>query len=132
MINKKETVMEGDPMDLATVLKETGMKPVGQFSMAGGELDLELGEAHEKKGVYLFVVDGQVKYVGETKKGLKKRLYGYTNPGPSQLTNIRVNSELKNVLSGGKKAEIWFLEIKHWETELIERFRPEWNLALKG
>jgi len=119
-------------MDLKTVLKETEMTEVGRCSLTGDLLDFELSEAHEKKGVYLFVIDDQVKYVGETKKGLKKRLYGYKNPGPSQLTNIRVNAELKKSLSGGKTAEIWFLEIKHWETELIERFRPEWNMALKG
>ncbi len=119
-------------MDIKTVLKEIGMTPVGQCSMTGDKLDFELKEAHEKKGVYIFVIDDQVKYVGETKKGLRTRLYGYKNPGPSQLTNIRVNAELKKSLSGGKMAEIWFLEVKHWETELIMKFRPEWNMALKG
>ena len=37
-----------------------------------------------------------IKYIGQTSRSLKERMYGYKNPGPTQTTNIYVNKQIKN------------------------------------
>jgi excinuclease UvrABC nuclease subunit len=61
-----------------------------------------------KSGVYLYrkkdgLKFGRLKgssdilYIGKTrgKRGLRQRLYQYLNPGPTQWTNLRINSHMK-------------------------------------
>jgi len=50
-------------------------------------------------GVYAFVMDGVVVYVGVATGGLKGRLYGYQRPGIGQQTNLRLNDVIKTELA---------------------------------
>ena len=52
--------------------------------------------------LYAFISEGNVNYIGKTIQPLKGRMYGYENPGPTQLTNIRVNKKIGELLSQGK------------------------------
>jgi len=51
--------------------------------------------------LYAYVINRQIKYIGQTVMELKQRLYGYKKPGPTQSTNIRLNELIKNVIIDG-------------------------------
>jgi hypothetical protein len=112
---------------------QVGFRIVGEFFESNGALDYRLWESQGDVGIYVFVIDDEVKYVGETKltMGLERRIYGYKKPDPSQKTNQRVNSLLMQELRKRKKPQIWFFRMQHLETEIIRRLQPEWNKTLK-
>jgi hypothetical protein len=77
----------------------------GGFTFAGcwiltaaGEIALDRPVAKEA-GVYAFAIDERVMYVGVATIGLAKRLYFYTKPGITQLTNVRLNRMIKSELA---------------------------------
>ena len=105
-------------------------------------LDFKLSQSNtEKKVLYAFVENNIIHYIGKTDNTLEKRMNGYKNAGCSQRTNIRVQSEIKNLLKSTKQIEIYcFVDksnYKHkWikirlsagiEDNLIESFKPTWN-----
>lgn len=110
-----------------------GFQQVGEFYLDHGEIDFELEKMEKETGIYVFVVNDSVKYVGETKVkgGLKKRIYHYKNLGPSQKTNIRLNKKIKEGLEKGQNFEIWFYNLDHLEKELISELTPDWNQSLQ-
>ena len=57
-------------------------------------------------GVYAFVVDGTVAYVGLTTNGLQPRLDQYRRGHARQRTNARVNKLIGETLSSGKQVKI--------------------------
>lgn len=59
-------------------------------------------------GIYRFRFIGRDSdgvYVGEASQ-LKRRGYHYSRPGPSQMTNIRLNAEMREHLSAGGQIEV--------------------------
>jgi hypothetical protein len=52
-------------------------------------------------GVYAFVKDGTVMYVGVATMGLAKRIYFYAKPGISQRTSLRLNETIRAELQTG-------------------------------
>ena len=132
-------------------LNRLGFKRVGQFYTTNNNLGYKLYSSEYATGVYIFLVDGKVKYVGETKRNLKTRMNGYKNPGPTQMTNQRIKDKLVEEIKRGKTVEIWFIPDSHIrslkvilagekgrkevvaDAKLLERFiingfTPEWNL----
>ena len=92
----------------------------------------------DKKGVFIFTVDGTVVYVGMTNDSLKKvimRTYGIIIPRKlhkdGQLTACRLSAFLNK--NHNKKIELWFIEcddkekIKQIKNELIDEYKPEIN-----
>ena len=70
-------------------LTDIGFEEIGAWKLSAGGLTLELNSMKDAKpALYAFIIDNDVKYVGKTIQPLSKRLYGYLNPGESQLTNI--------------------------------------------
>jgi hypothetical protein len=84
---------------------------------------------------------GIVLYVGKTVQPLKKRMYGYQNPGPTQSTNIKGNKNIGDLLAGRKQVEIYALPdngLLHFgvfhinlaaglEDSIVKMLFPEWN-----
>lgn len=133
-------------------LKDLGFEPSAELVLLGDEVKLNVIRFSSEKGVYAMVLGGVVKYVGQTKMNFYRRIYGYSNPGPSQQTNIRVNELLRKALRGtpNRKCEVWFIpdariergRFKLWlgettlegspdqmilERVLIQALDPEWN-----
>ena len=99
-----------------------------------------------KKGVYIFMVDGEVKYVGRCLDDFEKRIsreYGHIYPSDcclvhGQQTNCHINHELNDAFVSGKRVEIGILPIKddaiirQTETDIINQMRqtlPFWNIS---
>ncbi|MGQ4878884.1 DUF7662 domain-containing protein [Billgrantia sp. LNSP4103-1] len=62
----------------------------------------------DSAGLYRFRLLGAGQsrhYIGETVR-LRRRFSHYTNPGPSQMTNIRINALLREHLEAGDRIEI--------------------------
>jgi len=98
-------------------------------------------ESDSRNVLYAFVAGSEVLYVGKTTQPLKKRLYGYQNPGPTQYTNIKGNKLISEILVSGKDVEIFALPdhgLLHFgdfhinlaaglEDSLIAKLQPKWN-----
>ena len=119
-----------------------GFKDIGIWSILDDELSYSLVEGHKARCVlYSFVVNDDVKYIGKTTMELQRRLYGYKKPGPTQITNIKNNVNIKKELNGGKEVGIYALidakpllykniEVNlaaGLEDYLINKLVPDWN-----
>lgn len=93
------------------------------------------------KGVYGFAKNGVALYVGVATMGLAKRLYSYSKPGGSQLTNIRLNGLIRSELLTTSVIEIYTAEPPdlEWnglpihgsaglELGLIRKYALPWNM----
>ena len=88
-------------------LLEIGFQIVGDWSIREGEIVFELTRMMaDKKILYSFVTDGEVKYIGKSIRSLSSRMYGYQRPGPTQRTNIRNQANIKALLGQGKTVDI--------------------------
>jgi hypothetical protein len=128
-------------------LLKLGFRHVGDFSLREQEVQFSLTECKHEKGVYAFLDNQKIVYVGVTKNTLYARMNGYKNPGPSQKTNKRIKPRI--VQTG--KVQIYFLpedeiveftmEIRRngaekqiradlgtFECFLISMFKPKWNI----
>jgi hypothetical protein len=98
------------------------------------------GEIPKEAGVYAYALDGMIVYIGVATIGLKKRVYFYGKPGPSQPTNLRINDLISKALA--KKREVELLVVVPGTTEwnglpvdlasglehgLIKKYLPPWN-----
>jgi len=133
-------------------LKRLGFQKVGDFFIINDELSFRLIDFQKDTGVYLFLIDRKIKYVGVTQNELQRRIYGYKNPGPSQRTNQRIKKKLLAQLQRMKTCTIWFMpenkiqelkvllvraksqkevlvDLKLLERLMITTFKPKWNLA---
>ena len=87
-------------------------------------------------GVYLWVADGQIIYIGET-AGLQRRFnVGYGNISPrncyshGQSTNCKMNKVVFGSYERGKPVSIYFYittEYKHVEQELLRKIHTPYN-----
>jgi hypothetical protein len=65
---------------------------------------LRFPEVAEVPGVYRFDL-GDRAYIGEADR-LRRRFAHYRNPGPSQSTNIRLNTVMLDLLTGGGPIDV--------------------------
>ena len=123
-------------------LTDIGFQNAGYWKLNGDQLELELTRLSDAKNVlYGFVSNDEVKYIGKTASTLEKRLYGYKYPGPTQSTNIKNNTNIKNILEAGEAVDIWVLPdngllsfggyrislAAGLEDSLISSIVPPWN-----
>jgi len=123
-------------------LLEIGFELAGHWSINDGTLTLELSRHSKQSNVlYAFTVDGEVKYVGKTTQTLRKRLYGYCNPGVSQSTNQRNHRLIREMLECGSAVDVLALPdnaLMHYgqfhlnlaaglEDSIISTLKPDWN-----
>lgn len=108
------------------MLSKHGEGPFCRFSIDGGTWP----------GVYVWMVDGVVVYIGETENLEKRFNMGYGNISPrncfagGQSTNCKMNRIVLMLYEQGKEVEIYFchtLDHKRIERELIASISPIYN-----
>lgn len=140
LVPRLESVNHGLVIDQ---LKNLGFEKVGFWTYDNNELTFDLdSNSKEKKILYAFVVEGEIKYIGKSVQTLQKRIYLYKNGHNSQKTNFRINAKLVEILSTSDKVDIYAfiskiplfysdIEINlaaGLEDGMIEKFNPEWNI----
>ncbi len=141
--------LQGDLMIDFQEIRNLNFTIAGQFDLSDSRLSFSLNKKYGS-GVYVFVVNGTVSYVGVTDMNLHQRMNGYKNPGPSQITNQRLNPMLVGAVKEHGSVPIWFLpthavgsltasmasvgfrkelraDARTLERFLIAWFEPEWN-----
>lgn len=123
-------------------LTDIGFRKVGEWKIINGAIAPNLTELSNSANIlYAFASNGEVLYVGKTTQPLKKRMYGYQNPGPTQNTNIKVNRLIVELISNGKNIEIYAFpdDGNHrvgvfrlnlaagLEDSMISILKPKWN-----
>jgi hypothetical protein len=135
-----------DQVNLGPVgrLESMGFRRAGQWELKAGNLKCSLQDCADAKNVlYAFVCNHSVLYVGKSIQTLKKRMYGYSRPGPTQRTNIKGNAFLKKLISAGDEVLVYALPdngllfyggfhvnlAAGLEDSLIAQLKPAWNGA---
>ena len=127
------------------VLTDAGFQFLGEWTH-DPESQIRLdAKAPPAPGVYAFVVDDIVVYVGLTLSGLKTRLDQYRRGHKGQRTSLRINGRISQTLHEGKKVKVLVAtpEPQEWqelpvntaaglEAGLIEMIRPSWNIRGAG
>lgn len=123
-------------------LVDIGFQPVGAWSLSGDTLELTLYALQNAfPALYAFIVNGEVKYVGKTRRPLGKRLYGYQKPGATQPTNQRNHGSIIAALGLGLCVDVFaFVDDQQehvgrfrldraagLEDDIIATLRPDWN-----
>lgn len=89
-----------------------------------------------ESGVYIFTVNYQIVYVGETVDIHRRIQAGYSNISPKncfeggQHTNCRINNAILEAIRNQEQIALWALvtkDRKQQEAELINNCAPEWN-----
>lgn len=125
----------------ASALLHAGFLSIGEWTLTlKGELKLDAKPPTEP-GVYAFVVDDAVVYVGLTINGLKTRLDQYRVGHRRQSTNARVKALIIETLSNGQRVTVLVAMPApvEWnglpvntaaglEAGLIQMSRPVWNI----
>ncbi len=121
---------------------QIGFKKVGFWTLSGETISLHIDEESASKNVlYSFVIDDEPKYVGKTTQALKKRMYSYEKPDPTQSTNIKNNHLIKDALKENSKVELFVLPdhgLLHFgefhinlaaglEDSIVRTLSPQWN-----
>lgn len=149
---KRKSIAEHTPADTANgadaapvsswdSLLRAGFLFIGEWVL-GNEGAIFLGTAAPvDSGVYAFVVDDMVKYVGLTQRGLRHRFGKFGSRFLRHNTKARVEVLIAETLDSGKRVKVLVAtpEPLDWnglpvhthaglEAGLIAAMRPEWNL----
>ncbi|WP_371396452.1 GIY-YIG nuclease family protein [Fretibacter rubidus] len=123
-------------------LTDIGFIPIGYWQDSDGRPTLTLHDLQNASpALYAFVENGDVLYVGKTVQALKKRLYFYESPGPTQSTNIRINANIASALEEGREIDMYgYSDIRPirigvfdlnlaaaLEDSIIKTLNPIWN-----
>lgn len=123
-------------------LIDIGFRKVGGWKQTSSGIECVLHDCADACNIlYCFVCDQTVLYVGKTVQTLKKRMYGYQNPGPTQSTNIKGNKNIHDLLADGKQVDIFALPdngLLHFgvfhinlaaglEDSIVKTLNPIWN-----
>lgn len=139
--SKTASLPTAKPILTKSYLLTCGFKLCASWRLSSGEVIEFDCRLPSERGVYAFCKDDIVQYVGVATKGLAKRLYFYTRPGPRQITNIRINAIIKSELAQGRKLEILAATPSSFdwnglpvdgvvglEAGLINRYSLPWNV----
>jgi len=123
------------------VLTDAGFQFLGVWTCDPESIIRLDAKAPVAPGVYAFVVDDVVVYVGLTLSGLKTRFDQYRRGDKSQRTSARINARIFQTLQEGKQVKVLVAtpEPSDWqdlpvntaaglEAGLIEMIRPSWNI----
>lgn len=102
------------------------------------------GDAPSEAGVYAYLVDGVISYVGSAQRGLARRLRRYVL-ADNKRTSMRVRQEIEKQLQDGRAVDVFTIVPEHMthnglpidpvvglEEGLIRFVKPEWNLRGLG
>lgn len=123
------------------LLVDAGFQFIGEWTRDPESLIRLDAKAPALPGVYAFIVDDIVVYVGLTLSGLKTRFDQYRRGHKGQRTSSRINGRIAETLQAGKKVKVLVAtpEPSEWqelpvntaaglEVGLIEMIRPSWNI----
>jgi hypothetical protein len=124
-----------------TVLTTSGFQLIGEWT-PDPESQIRLdAKAPTVPGVYAFIVDDMVVYIGLTLNGLKTRFDQYRRGHKGQKTSSRIKARISETLGAGKKVKVLVAtpEPSEWEelpvntaagleAGLIDMIRPRWNI----
>ena len=137
-----ESVPEAQGPTSWDALIQGGFHDLGEWLPSDdGEFELS-AQAPTAPGVYTFVVDGWVRYLGLTQTGLRTRMSHYRRGHVRQKTSARVKGLIKAALAEGKQVKVLVAvpeEDSQWnglpiniaaglEAGLIRMIHPEWNI----
>ena len=129
--------------DSVKFLLELGFEDAGEWLIEDDSLQFSLTRhGNEPNILYAFVAEGEVKYIGKSNQTLSKRMNGYKQPVPTQSTNIRINTRIRDLLSKDVSVKILaFVDLENilyrevpinlaagLEDNMIARVRPSWNM----
>jgi len=136
------TATEGFP---PSRLIDAGFVRIGQWTSVSDEAFALDSVAPRDAGVYAFVVDGVISYVGLTQRGLRGRMSHYVRGHSRQRTSARVKGRILAALRFGSRIEILVAtpDAMEWnglpvltapglEAGLIRLIQPEWNMQGRG
>lgn len=122
------------------VLLRAGFHFLGEWRGENEDFQID-AKAPIDAGVYSFIVDDVVKYVGLTQRGLRARLDGYRRGYERQRTNARVKALIQESLAAGKRVKVLVATpaASEWnglpvntaaglEAGLIAKIQPAWNI----
>lgn len=134
------TVMVAPPYPVERLI-EAGFSRLGQWALVSDdafELDCIVPA---DPGVYVFVVDSVIRYIGLTQRGLRGRMGHYVRGHSRQRTSARVKGLILAALGAGSRVEIliatpgateWrglpVLTAPGLEAGLIRMIQPAWNM----
>ncbi len=132
---------QNKPLLHADILLNAGFHCASTWSLDDAGL-LILKEVLPKEvGVYAFVKEGIVMYVGVATMGLAKRIYFYAKPGVSQRTSLRLNEIIRHELKSAAQIDVFIAhpDDMEWnglpvhgaaglELGLIKAYELPWNL----
>lgn len=128
----------------AICLQDMGFRKFAEWVISSGKLKCEfMADATEKNVLYAFISGDDVLYIGKSVRSLKKRMYNYQNPGPTQSTSVRCNKLLFDAVASGKSIEVHALHdngllyyggfhvnlAAGLEDSLVSTLKPAWNVA---
>lgn len=122
------------------VLEKAGFVHAGAWSLVDGKITL-VADVPAVPGVYAFVLEDVVVYVGVTQNGLKTRMDQYRRGHARQRTSARVNGLIREALLAGTSVSVFVTtppELQ-WnglpidgsaglEVGLIKMIQPIWNM----
>jgi hypothetical protein len=125
------------------VLTQAGFFAMGHWALTPeGEIEF-IGRAPVQPGVYAFVMENYVVYVGISNRGLQVRMSQYRRGDPRQRTSCRINGLIKAALADGKAVTALAAapEESSWrglpvstasglEIALIRQILPRWNIQI--
>lgn len=130
----------------AGTLLRCGFRLLGEWvALEEGEFELN-AKAPVESGVYAFVVDDAVVYVGLAQRGVRTRMGHYRRGHIRQKTSARIKGLISATLALGKQVKVLIAVpdgVGDWnglpiniaaglEAGLIRMIQPEWNLMGTG
>jgi hypothetical protein len=93
------------------------------------------------KGLYMYLVDGQVNYIGRCLDNFSKRInqgYGKIHPKNCYIDGQSTNCHMNSLIAKNIDLVLLFVctlndvkEIEYLEKLLIKKIQPEWNVIVK-
>lgn len=134
------TAMVAPPYPVERLI-EAGFSQLGQWALVSDDaIELDCIVPADP-GVYVFVVDSVIRYIGLTQRGLRGRMGHYVRGHSRQRTSARVKGLILAALGAGSRVEILIAtpEATEWrglpvltapglEAGLIRMIQPEWNM----
>ena len=117
-----------------------GFQLLGDCTLSADDVFGYSAQAPKQAGVYAFVVDGWIKYVGLTRGALRTRLGHYVRGHEGQKTSAHIKGRILETLRAGHHVQVLVATPPafEWnglpvdgaaglETALIRLIKPEWN-----
>lgn len=122
-------------------LLTAGFIRIGEWTSVSEEGFVLDTSAPREPGVYAFVVDGVIRYIGLTQRGIRGRMAHYVRGHSRQRTSARIKGRILEALAKGSRVEVLAAtpESTEWnglpvltapglEAGLIRLVQPEWNM----